>query len=124
MTESIPETSWRVVRVSGILPPGFTKRFRRGNNAKSTWIGTTYWLGIPVDRVDVVPEGERWALRYRHLPIRDTLADHPGESARSPIAADAFLLLPGGRRLRFCRFRLERRAPGRRRSSATSYRPM
>ena len=96
-----PHTTWRVTRVSGILPPGFTKRF----NGPS---GVTRWLGVPVDRVDIEAVGTDWALRYRHLPVLDVLTAHPVTSKRDTITAEAFLLLPRGRRLRFCCFRLER----------------
>lgn len=106
--------SWRVRRTGGLLVPGFSKRFDPDGSD-----GMTYLLGIPVGRFDVVASSaddseQGVELRYRRWPIVDVLADSPvepargAEPARTSMSAAGYVRLPGGRRLRFCRFRLDR----------------
>lgn len=105
--------AWRVRRTGGLLVPGFTKRFdERGRD------GMTYFLGVPIGRFDVdVLAGGATELRYRRWPVVDVLERLPAGASvaahggapptAAPIPAAGFVRLPGGRRVRFCRFRLE-----------------
>ncbi|MBF5043897.1 hypothetical protein FGE12_15965 [Aggregicoccus sp. 17bor-14] len=91
------EGRWYVRRVSGLLPPGVTKRIGVGS-------GWTLLLGLPVAPFRVLgaqgaPSADR-VLRYRVLPIRDEL------SPRADGSWEGRGLLLG---LEFCRFRLEPR---------------
>jgi hypothetical protein len=95
--------SWRVRRRTGLLPPGFTKRF-----SEDGAIGTTYYLGVPIGRFKVRDAGDgSIELVYRHWPVVDVVLGWPAQ-ARGPIDAAGYIRMPRGRRLRFCRFRLER----------------
>jgi hypothetical protein len=104
-----PEASqpaWRVDRVAGVLPPGFTKRFAGTGEAALPTVGTTYFLGVPIGRFDVVAtEADAVELRYRRWPVVDVLdaAPTPG---RADLTAAGYLRLLKGSRTRFCRFRL------------------
>ncbi|MCW2923239.1 MAG: hypothetical protein JWM98_643 [Thermoleophilia bacterium] len=93
---------WRVVRVSGLLVPGFTKRFDAGATR-----GTTYWCGVRIGAFDVVRTRGACELRYRAWPVVDVLLGAP-QAPTTRIESAGYLHLGGGRRLRFCRFRLER----------------
>lgn len=95
--------SWRVRRVSGLLFPGFRKRFM-----SDTPHGVTTWLGVPIGRFDIVPvEGEQVELRYVGWPAVDVLAATPTSAEGRPVHAAGYVLMPGGRRVRFCQFLLE-----------------
>ncbi len=93
--------SWHVRRTSGLLVPGFTKRFDAGS-------GMTFFFGVPIGRfdVDVAPEGST-ELRYRRWPVVDVLERPPTDVRVGTIPSAGFVRLPGHRRVRFCRFRLE-----------------
>jgi hypothetical protein len=79
---------WRVRRVSGLLPPGVTKRI-------TAPVGLTLVFGRLFGTFDVV--GDRFV--YRLWPIVDVVAVADGDA----FVGRGFLLgLP------FCRFRLER----------------
>lgn len=95
---------WHVQRIDGLLVPGFTKRFDdRGRE------GVTYLWGMPIGRFAMIAvDGGATELRYRRWPIIDELDAMPDDDALGPIDARGSIHLPGGRRLRFCRFRLER----------------
>lgn len=92
--------SWRVRRTSGLLWPGFTKRFGAVQ-------GVTYLWGTPVGRFAIVdaPDGGV-QLRYLRWPVVDVLDADPRTASASMDAAGQ-LRISGGRRVRFCRFRLE-----------------
>jgi hypothetical protein len=79
--------------VSGLLWPGFSKQL-------DEQAGTTYLWGVPIGGFDVVAARGNGPveLRYRRWPVVDVLDGTAGEG---------LLRLPGGRRWRFCRFRLE-----------------
>jgi hypothetical protein len=95
--------SWRVRRTGGLLVPGFSKRFDLVADE-----GTTYLAGVPIGRFDVRrrPDGAV-ELDYRRWPVVDVVGQAPvGDGS---IDSSGYVRLPGaGRRLRFCRFRLER----------------
>lgn len=93
--------TWRVRRIRGLLVPGFTKRFDLVAD-----MGVTYFLGVPIGRFDV----RRWpdggvVLAYRRWPVVDVLDLLPERDG--PVPAAGFVRL-GARRVRFCRFSLER----------------
>ena len=100
MPGSLAGPRWRVRRTGGLLVPGFTKRMRADGT------GTTYLAGIPVGAFRVVAAGDATELRYRRWPIVDVLTARDGDGG----AWDGLgmVRLPGGRRGRFCTFRLER----------------
>lgn len=99
---SEPAPAWRVRRVSGLLVPGFSKRFERKLQA-----GVTSWLGVPVGGFEVHrTRAGRCELRYVRWPVVDELERTPSRGGR--IAGVGYVRLPGGRRVRFCRFSLER----------------
>jgi hypothetical protein len=114
--DGAPVDRFRVVRRSGLLLPGFTKRISGrhdaggGPHARS---GVTYFLGIRVGAFDVRParefgfmdDSER-CLRYRSWPIVDVLEQRPSTLGGS-IGSAGYLRLPRGRRVRFCTFLLE-----------------
>ena len=83
------EGAWRVVRVSGFLPPfGVSKRITSGR-------GWTLFVGVPVAPFRV----SETTLIYRGLPVRDELeADGAGSWRGRGMLF--------GRE--FCRFRLDR----------------
>jgi hypothetical protein len=91
------------VRDRGLLVPGFSKRFEDDE-------GTTCFLGVPIGRFTVVTlERGQTELRYRRWPVVDVLSEPP--VGTGSIAARGFIRLPpGGRRVRFCDFRLERQS--------------
>ena len=98
--------AWTVRRTAGLLVPGFTKRFTADGRA-----GMTYLWRVPIGRFDMrevaaapgaAPAVE---LDYRRWPVVDVLATRPLDGGS--IRAAGFVRLPGGRRIRFCRFRLE-----------------
>ena len=94
--------AWRVRRTGGLLVPGFTKRFDDEGR------GMTYLWRIPVGWFDVVTSGGPAGgveLRYRRWPVVDRLDRRP--AAGGSIRSAGFVAI-GGRRVRFCRFRLER----------------
>jgi len=97
---------WRVRRTGGVLVPGFRKRFSPDDTS-----GVTSWCGIPIGRFSQVAMGDGSVeLRYRSWPIVDVLRSWPSQ-ATGPIEAAGFVRAPGGRRVRFCTFRLDRPAP-------------
>ena len=58
---------WLVVRRSGLLPPGFTKRI-------TGHVGSTSWHRRLVDGFDVLTyAADDFELRYRHWPVRDRI---------------------------------------------------
>jgi hypothetical protein len=79
---------WRVRRVSGLLPPGVTKRITAS-------VGQTLLFGVLFGTFDVL--GDRFV--YRFWPIVDVVT-----------AADGDVFVGRGTLLgvQFCRFRLER----------------
>jgi hypothetical protein len=81
---------WRVRRISGLLPPGVTKRIAAS-------IGQTLVFGRVFGTFDVV--GDRFV--YRFWPIMDVVAIADGDAF---VGRGLFFGLP------FCRFRLERLA--------------
>src|SRR5690349_7030312 len=81
-----PIGEWRVERVSGVLPPGVTKRIGETG-------GVTMLFGVPVARFR--SEGRR--LVYRRFPVVDTLTPMGDGTWRGRG------LLFG---MEFCRFRL------------------
>lgn len=93
---------WRVRRTGGLLVPGFRKRFSVDGSS-----GVTYLWRLRIGAFDVVA-GTRTGsveLRYRAWPVVDVLDRAPLHGGSIPsIGTVAF----AGRRLRFCRFRLER----------------
>ena len=97
-----PTPAWRVRRTSGLLVPGFTKCFTaRGG-------GVTHLWRVPIGRFDVeVLAGGVTELRYRRWPVVDVLERPPSDPRAGSIPAAGYVRLPGGRRVRFCRFRLE-----------------
>lgn len=95
------ELAWNVRRTSGVLVPGFAKRF---DDARTT--GVTYLWGVPIGAFDVVQLAEGAVeLRYRRWPVVDVLDQLPVDGGS--IRSAGFIAL-AGRRIRFCRFRLER----------------
>ena len=78
---------WRVRRVSGLLPPGFTKQIGATE-------GRTLFLGIPIGRFHL--DGRR--LVYRRWPVVDEIEQRPDG-----------VLMGRGRifGVAFCHFRLE-----------------
>jgi hypothetical protein len=87
---------FRVRRLSGLLPPGVSKRIDGAS-------GCTYLFGVPLGRFDVV--GRRFV--YRRWPVVDELDEPDDTTTGSPWAG----VTGAGRlfgRLTFCRFRLER----------------
>ncbi len=94
--------AWRVRRTSGLLVPGFRKRF----SPDGTW-GVTYLLLIRVGAFDVRRRDDgSCEFRYRAWPVVDVLESHPHDGTES-IPAIGTVRLPGRRRSRFCRFALE-----------------
>ena len=93
---------WHVRRTGGLLPPGFEKRFSEDGAS-----GTTYFMGVPIGSFDVRAAGENEGVElvYRAWPIVDVLAHPPGDGDSIESTGNVSV---GGRRLRFCRFRLER----------------
>ncbi|MCW2961199.1 MAG: hypothetical protein JWM90_1586 [Thermoleophilia bacterium] len=107
---TLPEPApWRVQRVSGLLVPGFSKRFDTGEPASAT-SGCTYFLGVPIGRFDVQPGPETIELRYRRWPVVDILERDPAAAEAgtwaTSIPAFGTVCLPRGRRRRFCSFEL------------------
>ena len=103
---------YRVARRSGLLVPGFTKRIAFDEAGAPTH-GVTYLWGVRIGAFDVRPAREFGqpddaprALRYRAWPVVDLLEPTPRPDHLSP-GCQGCIRLPGGRRLRFCRFALE-----------------
>ena len=89
-------------RTSGLLVPGFRKRFspRRTD-------GVTSWLGVPIGRFQVVHRADGAVeLRYARWPVVDVLDRAPVNGASATTTAAGFVSLPFGHRVRFCRFTL------------------
>ncbi len=82
--------SWKVRRLSGLLPPGVTKEIAGGRGRTLLW-------GVPFGAFRM--EGGRFV--YRRWPIVDLVEPAPGD-------ADAFVGRGTVFGLTFCRFRLER----------------
>lgn len=94
--------AWRVRRTGGLLAPGFTKRFDPDGSG-----GMTYLWGIPIGRFRLIDRDHGpIELRYVRWPVVDLVGGYPPQ-ARGPIDGAGFVRVPGGRVLRFCRFRLE-----------------
>jgi hypothetical protein len=110
-----PDTAaarYRVTRVSGLLVPGFTKRIRFSPEG-APFDGVTFFWGIRIGSFDVRPADEFGqgdaslrCLRYRTWPVVDLLGSAPTPTHGSPECEGCFRL-PGLRRVRFCRFRLD-----------------
>ncbi|MCW2972660.1 MAG: hypothetical protein JWN72_933 [Thermoleophilia bacterium] len=112
MTPPDPHGHYRVLRVSGLLVPGFTKRIRFAADG-APLDGVTYLWGIRIGAFTVRPAHEFGepdaglrALRYRAWPVIDTLGTVPAVAHRSPDCS-GWIRLPRGRRVRFCRFELQ-----------------
>ncbi|MBC7460147.1 MAG: hypothetical protein H7287_02160 [Thermoleophilia bacterium] len=118
------EAHFRVARVSGLLLPGFTKLIRFDASG-APLDGVTYLWGIRIgaftvhsaDEFGELDAGLR-ALRYHTWPVVDILEPPPEPAHGSPDCRGE-LRLPGGRRVRFCRFALEPIASVARRSPDT-----
>jgi hypothetical protein len=100
----VTQRRWIVRRLDGLLVPGFTKQFPAGG--ADGGIGRTSWFGIPIGRfrVEVGPSGVT-RLHYLRWPVVDEFSATPDGSV-DPIGSAGFIRLPGGRRMRFCRFAL------------------
>ncbi len=95
--------TWRVRRTGGVLVPGFRKRF-----ATDDAHGMTYLWGVPIGRFRIVQldDAPTVQLRYVRWPVVDELERAPRDAGAIPAAG--YVRLRRGRRIRFCRFRLER----------------
>lgn len=84
--------------------PGFRKRFSADGSS-----GVTYLGPLRIGAFDVAPAKQAGAveLRYRAWPVVDLLESAPTGAVRSIPGTGMFAA--AGRRVRFCRFRLERR---------------
>ena len=91
--------AWKVQRTSGLLVPGFSKRFSADGTR-----GVTSWLGLRIGGFTQRDAGDGGTeLDYHAWPVVDVIRGWPSH-ATVPIEGIGLVRFPVGRRVRFCRF--------------------
>jgi hypothetical protein len=106
----VSRVSFRVERRSGLLVPGFTKRLVWDPDGLLI-SGVTYLWGIRIGGFMAARTDTGVDLHYGTWPVIDELDRLPqpprdGAPATGAANCQGTFSLPGGRRLRFCRFAL------------------